>query len=102
MGMDDIGHRGISARCLTGLHIRNQMRQVIVTRFGEMNFVSFPLRVAFLTPAGFRIIRRTDQQWGWGKILRYAPAHRRTRLTSIKLLDPDAAQDLNRRNLAKP
>ena len=56
MGMNDIGHGMVGRGRIGGFHIRNHMRQVVITRFGEMHFVSHPTRVPLLTPARFRII----------------------------------------------
>jgi hypothetical protein len=80
VGMNDIGHRVVNRGRVGGFHIGNHMRQVVITRFSEVDFVSKPVRIPFLTPARIRIIGRTDQLRGGGKILCHPPANRLSRV----------------------
>jgi hypothetical protein len=85
-----------------GEHIGDQMRQIIITGFGQMYFVTGPLSLAFLAVASIWVVGRTNQQWRWWKILSLPPAYRLVRLSSIELLNPDPAQDPYGRHLAEP
>src|SRR5579875_1300484 len=83
-----------------GFDMGDQMWRVIIASFGQMHFVTHPLSLPLLGKKGFWIIGRVDQCPGSWSIGEIAPVQ--VSFLPIKILDPDASQRLDCRNLTQP
>ncbi len=99
IGMDRFGHGLIGGGSSGGSHMRDEMRGIFLTGFGEMHFIACPSRLALFARAGFWIIGRVDELVGWRKILIAAPME--LAFDPDVVLDPDAAQDRDGRDLTQ-
>ena len=95
--MDEGRHIHIAIARPTGLHMRNQARSVVITTFGQMDFLSHPPRRQFAPVGGLDIIGRTDHVWGWWDIVIGTKVN--VAFDELKLLHPHSSQGLNRPNL---
>lgn len=69
-------HLIVGNRTRRGLHLRNEMRPIVVTGLGHMDFIAHPCRGLFLGGTGRNVIRRIDQlSRGRNAFLLGAPAH---------------------------
>ena len=84
VGMDRFGHCLIGGGSSSCRHMRDEMRGIFLTGFGEMHFIARPPRLALFAIAGFWIIGRVDELVAWRKILIAAPVD--------LALDPHAAE----------
>src|SRR5438270_10264684 len=99
IGMDRFGHGLIGGGCSGCSHMRDEMRGILLTGFGEMHFIARPPRLALCAIACFWIIGRGDELVALRKILIAAPVD--LALDPDVVLDPDAAQDLDGRDLTQ-
>jgi len=97
--MDRFGHGLIGGGSSSGSHMRDEMRGIFLTGFGEMHFIARPARLALFAIAGFVIIGRVDELVAWRQILIAAPAQ--LALDPDVVLQPDASQDLDGRDLTQ-
>jgi hypothetical protein len=79
------------------LYMREQMRGIFLARFGQMPFVAGPPRLALFARAGFGILWRINELFARRKIVMAAPTE--LALDPDVVLKPDAAQDLDGRDL---
>src|SRR5690606_41223190 len=54
--------------------MRNEVRTIIITGFGQMHLVAHPTGVPFLAQAGIRVIGRGEDALSWWYIAAAAPA----------------------------
>ena len=78
----------------------DQMRSIILTCFGEMHLIAYPLRGRLAGIVGFGVIRGADELRRWGDVVRLAPLE----LGAVPelMLDPDPAQDGDGGYLTQP
>ena len=99
IGMDYLSHCLIGGSGCSRGHMRDEMRGVFLARLGEVDFVARPPRLALFAIASVLIIRRVDELLTWRKILIAAKAE--LALDPDIVLQPDAAQDLDGRDLTQ-
>jgi hypothetical protein len=89
---------GLIGRCGSGCgHLGDQVRRIFLACFGHMHFVAGPPRLALFARAGFWIIGRINELFARRKIVIAAPME--LTLDPDLVLEPDAAQDLDCRDL---
>jgi hypothetical protein len=71
----------------------DEMGTILITRFGQMNFVTSPPRLALFAVACFLIGRRIDEESGGSNIVMAWPTE--VTIHPAVILDPNAAQNLN-------
>ena len=71
--MDRLCHLVILDGADRGFDMSDQVRLILLARLGQMGFIPQPLRLAFDTETGFRIIGRIDRQLRRRHIARMAP-----------------------------
>src|SRR5262245_23136465 len=91
--MDRLCHGFISYRSRGCGNMRNQVRKVLFTGFGQMNLVSSPSRLTFFAITSFLSIGRIDESRRGRNIIIASPAD--LTIHPAVVLDPDATQDLN-------
>src|SRR6266581_492140 len=79
--------------------MRDEVDLLVLTRFGEMNFVAGPGERAFIAKMGLWVIRRIKAQSRWRQIFGFAPAQ--LTFHPVVLIHPGLPQGLNRRKLAQ-
>jgi hypothetical protein len=67
--------------------VRDQVRQALLTGFGEMDFISSAQCSTLFAQMSFWIIRRVDEQRGRRKIFGFSPAE--SLVLNEVVLDPD-------------
>ncbi len=77
----------------------DQVRPILLAGLAEMNFVARPARFPFFAITSFWVIGRVDEQFAQGKIVVAAPV--KLPLDPDRVLQPDAPQDLDRRDLTQ-
>jgi hypothetical protein len=77
----------------------DEVRKRLFTGFGEMHFESCPEGTALFAQVGFRIIRRVDVQGGGRNIVCISSSQ--LPILHPVVLDPDLAQDLDRRDFSQ-
>jgi hypothetical protein len=102
--MDRRERRRVDDRRGGRLDVGDQPGRVVVARLGEMDLVADPLPRghpgALARVVGIGVVRRADEHGGRGDVVGRAPAD--CALLQPELLHPDAAQRLDRRDLAQP
>jgi hypothetical protein len=73
-GMDLGGCRAVGCWAGGGFDVRDQVRQIILTGFGNMDFVADPLRGVLTGIVGFNVIRGADELRRRGDVIRLTPA----------------------------
>ena len=81
-----------------GMH--NEVRSVVITRFGQMHLVANPGLVPLDAQVSVRVVGGGNQQGRRGDIIIATPAA--MSLFLEKLLDPHAAQRFHRRQFPQP
>src|SRR5260370_33702278 len=99
-GMDRLRHSLISRRGSGRGHVSDQVRAVFLTVFSYMHFVASPPCLALFAVACFLIIGRVDELFAWRKLVVASPVE--LPLDPDVVLHPNAAQDLDCRDLTQP
>jgi hypothetical protein len=94
-GLDARRHRVIGQRARCRDHMRDHVRSVIITSFGQMGLVTDPSQLALGAVASVYIVGRVDQLAGGRRVILAPPAYRLFRLWRVVLLPPDASQDMH-------
>ena len=80
-----------------GFYVSDHMKFVVITRFGDMNFVSRLDNGAFIAIMGFWIIRRVVAHSCWRQIFCFAPT--KVSIIGVVLKHPTLSKKLNSRKL---
>jgi len=91
--MDRFGHHLIGGRSRGCGYMRDEMRTILITRFGQMDFVPSPPRLTLFAVACFLIVRRIDEESGGSNIVIASPLN--LTIHPAVILDPNAAQNIN-------
>jgi len=83
----------------SGRNMRNEVRQILLTGLGEMDFVSRPHRAALFAEPRFWIVWRVDELRRRRNIVLISPP-KRTIFRAI-VLHPDLAKDLHSRDFTR-
>jgi hypothetical protein len=100
LGMDRLRHGLISRRGSGRGHMSDQVRALFLTGFAQMDFVAGPPCLALFAVARLLIIRRVDELVARRKLVVASPVE--LPLDPDVVLDPNAAQDLDRRDFTQP
>lgn len=91
VSVDGLEQFGIGNRCICCRHMGDEVGEVFLTGFGEMNLVARPSRCPLDPVTRLHIMGWLRKLCGWRQVIVAAPLDRTSR--SIEPLDPDQTQD---------
>ncbi len=92
--MDRIHRVNVRVGGVDGMHVGNEMGRIVITSFGEVDFVAHPVASPFVTVTGFDVKRGLDQPGGGWHLLSLTLTQ--LIINQDILLHPDLAQAFNR------
>jgi hypothetical protein len=93
ISVDRFRHHLIGDRSRGRRDMGDEMGTILITGFGQMDFVPSPPRLALFAVAGFLIVGRIDEESRRSNIVIASPTD--VTILPIVILDPDAAQNLD-------
>src|SRR5712691_6648939 len=97
--VDRFGHHLISRRSRGRCDMGDEMGMILITGFGQMDFVPGPPCLALFAVACFLIVGRIDEESRWSNIVIASPTD--VTIHPAVILDPNAAQNLDSRDLTQ-
>src|SRR5579885_3295143 len=97
--LNDFSHRFVSPWSRSCRNMSDQMRQALLTRLGEIDFVTRPHSAALFTKTGIGLIRRGEKLRSRRNISRLSPPY--LAIFRARILHPDQTEHLDRRNISQ-